>query len=56
MKGGSEYHLMESVIPFGAMVEYHPISARVNTKEVLTPMSGEKFIFPIRDGTVQLSG
>ena len=28
---------------------------RVNAKEVLTPMSGEKFIFPIADGTVQLS-
>ena len=96
------------VIPFGAMVEYHPISAqdssrlhqfgpkvlpgiffryvlcaggiwkgdimiadieeleemdaseirarRLNAKEVLTPMSGEKFIFPIEDGTVKLSG
>ena len=27
-----------------------------NAKEVLTPMSGEKFIFPIADGTVKLSG
>ena len=77
------------VIPFGAMVEYHLISAkdlsrlhqfgpkvilvadieelkqmdaseiyakRLNAKEVLTPMSGEKFIFPIADGTVKLSG
>ena len=26
-KLGSEYHLMDQVIPFGAMVEYHPISA-----------------------------
>ena len=25
---------------------------RLNAKEVLTPMSGEKFIFPIADGTV----
>ena len=27
-----------------------------NAKEVLTPMSGEKFIFPIADGTVKLNG
>ena len=96
------------VIPFGAMVEYHLISAkdlsrlhqfgpkvlpgfflvcalhaertwrgdvlvadieelekmdaseihakRLNAKEVLTPMSGEKFTFPIAGGTVKLSG
>ena len=96
------------IIPFGSMVEYHPVSAkdlsrlhqfgkkvlpwiflgyvftrgeiwkgdiliedieelekmdaseihagRLNAKEVLTPMSGEKFIFPIADGTVKLSG
>ena len=96
------------VIPFGAMVEYHPISAkdlsrlhqfgskvlpglflgyalhagriwkgdilvadiqeleevdaseiyakRLNAKEVLTPMGGEKIMFPIADGTVKLSG
>ena len=29
---------------------------RLNAKEVLTPMSGENFIFPIADGTVKLSG
>ena len=29
---------------------------RVNAKEVLTRMSGEKFIFLIADGTVKLSG
>ena len=29
---------------------------RLNAKEVLTPMSGEKFIFPIADGTVKFSG
>ena len=29
---------------------------RLNVKEVLTPMSGEKFIFPNADGTVKLSG
>ena len=29
---------------------------KLNAKEVLTPMSGEKFIFPIEDGTVKLSG
>ena len=98
----------DKVIPFGAMVEYYPISAkdlsrlhqfgpkglpgkflgyalhagriwrgdmlvadieelekmdaseihawRLNAKEVLTPMSGEKIIFPIADGTVKLSG
>ena len=108
MKGGPEYHFYGPVTPFGAMVEYHPISAkdlsrlhqfgkkvlpwkffgcvlhaegiwkgdivvadieeleqmdaseiyakRLNAKEVLTPMSGEKFIFPIADGTVKLSG
>ena len=28
MKGGSECHLIEPVILFGAMVEYHPISAK----------------------------
>ena len=95
------------VVPFGAMVEYHPISAkdlsrlhefgpkmcqvkslamrctreesgketpwsqieeleemvaselhgkRLNAKEVLRPMRGENFIFPIADGTVKLSG
>ena len=96
------------VIPFGAMAEYHPISAedlsrlhqfgakvlpgkfrgyavkavriwkgdiliaeieelkqmdaseiharRLNSREVLTPMKGEKFIFPVADGTVKISG
>ena len=96
------------VIPFGAMVEYHSISARdlsklhqfgpnvlpgkflgyalhagriwtgdilvadieeleemdpselhvkrLNAKEVLTPMNGEKLNIPIADGTVKLSG
>ena len=96
------------VIPFGAMGEYHPISAkdqsrlhqfgpevlpgkffgyalyaegiwkgdimvadiedleemdaselharRLNAKEVLTPMRGEKFIFPVADGTVRIFG
>ena len=29
---------------------------RLSAKEVLTSMSGEKFIFPIADGTVKLSG
>ena len=29
---------------------------RLSAKEVLTPMSGEKFIYPIADGTVKLSG
>ena len=29
---------------------------RLNAKEVLTPMSGEKFIFPIAEGTVKLFG
>ena len=29
---------------------------RLNAKEVSTPMSGEKFIFPIADGTEKLSG
>ena len=29
---------------------------RLNAKEVLTPLSGEKFIFPVADGTVKLSG
>ena len=96
------------VMPFGAMVEYHPISAndpsglhqfgpkvlpgiflgyalnaeriwkgdilvadiveveqmdapqnharRFHAKEVLTPMSGEKFILPVADGTVKTPG
>ena len=87
------------VIPCGAIVEYHPISAkdqsrlhqfgpkvlpgiflgcalhaggiwkgdvmvdafelharRLNAKEVLTPMKGEKFIFPVADGTDKISG
>ena len=99
---GSEYQSCGPVIPFGAMVENHPISAedlsrlhqfgpevlsgiflgcvlsagriwkgdvlvadigglepmhasalhgkRLNAKEVLTPMRGDKFIFPIADG------
>ena len=29
---------------------------RLNAKEVSTPMSGEKCMFPIADGTVKLSG
>ena len=29
---------------------------RLNAKQVFTPMSGEKLIFPIADGTVKLSG
>ena len=29
---------------------------RLNAKEVLTPMKGEKFIFPIADGTVKHLG
>ena len=29
---------------------------RLTAKEVLTPMNGEKFIFPIADGTVKISG
>ena len=96
------------VFPFGAMVEYHPISAkdpsrlhqfgpkvlpgiflgyalhavgiwkgdkmvadiealeqtdaselharRLNAKKVLTLMKGENFMFPIADGTVEISG
>ena len=93
------------VIPFGAMVEYHPISAkdisrlhqfgpkvlpsiflgyalyaiwkgyimvadieeleemdaseiharRLDAKEVLTPMKGDNFVFPVADGTVKTS-
>ena len=108
MKGGAEYHSNGPVIPFGAMVDYHPISSqdlsrlhqfgpkvlpsiffgyalhagriwkghimvadieelekmdgseihskRHNAKEVLTPMNGEKFIFPIADGMFKHSG
>ena len=95
------------VIPFGATVEYHPISAkdqsglhqfrakvlpscslaarytrevwkgdivvanieeleemdaselharRLNAKEVLTPVKGDNFIFPVADGKVKISG
>ena len=29
---------------------------RLNAKEVLTPMKGDKFIFPVADGTVKISG
>ena len=29
---------------------------RLNAKEVLTPMKGEHFIFPVADGTVKISG
>ena len=29
---------------------------RLNAKEVLTPMKGDHFIFPIEDGTVKLTG
>ena len=29
---------------------------RLNAKEVLTPVSGEKFMFPIADGTFKVSG
>ena len=31
-------------------------AGRHNAKEVLTPMKGDNFIFPVADGTVQLSG
>ena len=31
-------------------------ATRHNAKEVLTPMSGEKFIFPVADGSVKRSG
>ena len=108
MRGASECQKNGPVIPFGSMVEYHPISTkdlsrlhefgkkvlpriflgyaffaggiwkgditvadleelekmdaseihakRLNAKEMLTPMNGGKFIFPIADGTVKLSG
>ena len=29
---------------------------RLNAKEVLTPMRGDNFIFPVADGTVKISG
>ena len=29
---------------------------RLNAKEVLTPMKGEKFVFPVANGTVKISG
>ena len=29
---------------------------RLNAKEVLTPMKGDNFIFPVADGTVKISG
>ena len=29
---------------------------RLNAKEVVTPMKGESFIFPVADGTVKISG
>ena len=29
---------------------------KLNAKEVLTPINGEQFIFPVADGTVKLSG
>ena len=28
----------------------------LNAKEVLTPMKGDNFIFPVADGTVKISG
>ena len=57
------------IIPNGATVEYHPISAeleemdaselhaiRLNAKEVLTPLRSGNFIFPFADGTLQIFG
>ena len=29
---------------------------RLNAKEVLTPMKGKKFIVPVGEGTVEISG
>ena len=29
---------------------------RLNAKEVLTPMKGDIFMFPVTDGTVKMSG
>ena len=29
---------------------------RLNAKEVLTPMKGDNFIFPVADGTVKIFG
>ena len=38
-------------------VDASEIHARMpNAKEVLTPMKNEKFVFPVADGTVKISG
>ena len=34
--------------------EFH--TRRLNAKEVLTPMKGDNFIFPVADGTVKTPG
>ena len=34
----------------------HTNRRRLNAKEMLTPMKGENFIFPVADGTVEISG
>ena len=52
-KGDTMVADIEELEPVGASEIY---AKRLNAKEVLTPMSGEKFIFPIADGTVKLSG
>ena len=63
MKGGSEYHLMAQLFRLERGTEeleemdaseFH--ARRLNAKEVLTPMKGEHFIFPVADGTVKISG
>ena len=42
-------------IPEADIEELEQMDASENAKKLLTPMSGEKFIFPIADVTVKLS-
>ena len=53
---GKETFLVADIKPLKKMDASEIHARRINAKEVLTPMKGENFIFPIADGTVKLSG
>ena len=54
-ESGKEIILVADIEELEQMDASEIYAKRLNAKEVLTPMGGEQFIFPIADGTVQLS-
>ena len=55
-ESGKETSLVADIEELEKMDASEIHAKRLNAKEVLTPMNGDKFIFPIADGTVKLSG